>query len=137
MLIVAEIFRACSYISAENLAEILGQDFPRAEIDAIIKEATGGANDRISYSEFLKLWEEKQEASREQMIQELAYIEAETNSVASIDFDGGNEARADFIGKKIQASAKSAMAEANGNDAKHVGFAEGHVVIPTHKEAVI
>jgi len=43
------------YISAQNLFEILGEDFPREEIDAIIAEATGGKSNKISYAEFLKL----------------------------------------------------------------------------------
>ena len=125
-----------SYISAENLSEILGDDFPREEIDAIIAEATGGKHDRISYSEFLKLWEEKKETEREKMIQELADIEEDTISIASLDCfdDGVNEARAEFIGKKIASSAKDALADSDG--VKHVGFTEGHVVIP-HKEAVV
>ena len=52
------------FISAENLHEILGDDFSREEIDGIISEATGGKHDKISYSEFLKLWEEKKENER-------------------------------------------------------------------------
>lgn len=124
------------FISADNLSELLGSDFPREEIDGIIAEATGGANDRISYSEFLKLWEEKKENEREKMIQTLVDIEEDTNSVASLDFDGASAARAQFIGNKISASAKSAKSESNSDGYKHVEFTEGHVVIP-HKEAVV
>ena len=130
------------YISADNLSEILGKDFPRAEIDAIIAEATGGKHNKISYAEFLKLWEVKKEAEREQMIQELTEVDEDNNSVSSLDYlsEGGTtEARAMFIGNKISASAKSAKAESKNSDregSRHVGFEEGVEYIP-HQEAVV
>ena len=60
------------YISAENLREILGNDFPEEEIDAIIKEASKHGS--ISYSEFLALWEEQAEKKREEIVQEITVL---------------------------------------------------------------
>lgn len=51
-------------ISADNLVEILGQDFPREEIDEIIAEADLTKDNQISYAEFLALWEDKHEQER-------------------------------------------------------------------------
>ncbi|CAB9524981.1 MAP kinase-activated protein kinase 2 (Fragment) [Seminavis robusta] len=125
------------YISAANLKEILGDGFESNEIDDIIKEATGGKHDKISYSEFLKLWEEKKENEREQMIQELTDMEAENKSVSSLDFEDEAEARAEFLGKKISSSAKLVMSETpsrvGSGGSKHVGFEEGVVLIPTQE----
>jgi hypothetical protein len=53
------------YIDAENLAEILGKDFPKEEIDGIIQEVVLTKDKRISYSEFLALWENKHEQDRD------------------------------------------------------------------------
>eukprot|EP00980_Cylindrotheca_fusiformis_P002965 scaffold683_cov124-Cylindrotheca_fusiformis.AAC.34 len=53
------------YISAENLGEILGQDFPADEINSIIREADITKDGRISYAEFLSLWETKNEKTRD------------------------------------------------------------------------
>ena len=126
-----------SYISAENLFEILGGDFPREEIKAIIAEATGGKNEKISYAEFLKLWEEKKENDREQMIIELVKDEEDNVSVASLE---STEARASFIGKKIASSAKVAKVESLGSDGSrgslHVGFEDSVDVIPTNSAVV-
>lgn len=133
-------FAIYSYISAENLFEILGEDFPKEEIDAIIAEATGGKDNKISYAEFLKLWEVKKENEREKLIQELAQADEDNISIASLDLGegGSSEARAIFLGKKISASARSAKTD-SGSDidgSKHVGFDEGVTIIPT-KEADI
>jgi Ca2+-binding EF-hand superfamily protein len=50
------------YIEPENLVEMLGDDFPREEIEAIIKEADLTHDNRISYAEFLALWENKEDS---------------------------------------------------------------------------
>ena len=59
------------YISADNLADLLGKDFSREEIDDIIQEAAITEDNRVSYAEFLALWENKQECSRELALKEL------------------------------------------------------------------
>lgn len=94
------------YISAENLVEMLGKDFPRDEIDAIIKEADLTKDNRISYSEFLALWEDKNEAAREDALRELGDAHScLTESSHSVSLDGNGdvqvaEARASFIQQK-------------------------------------
>jgi len=60
------------YISADNLREILGEDFPKEEIDVIIKEAS--KNGQISYSDFLALWEEQKEKERDEIVQEITVL---------------------------------------------------------------
>eukprot|EP00934_Nitzschia_sp_Nitz4_P009415 Nitzschia sp. Nitz4//scaffold133_size116822//56256//65702//NITZ4_003807-RA/size116822-snap-gene-0.16-mRNA-1//-1//CDS//3329535396//9405//frame0 len=70
------------YISAENLIEILGNDIPQNEINAIIAEADLTKDNRISYSEFLALWETKQEAEKEATLR-LIGADIETNGSVS------------------------------------------------------
>lgn len=133
------------YISADNLFEILGGDFPLEEINGIIAEATGGKSDKISYDEFLKLWEVKQEATREKMIQELVAVDDDNDSVATLEYGAGStEARATFIGKKIASSAKivkvGSSGEIGSEGSRHVGFDEGVKVIegrPPHRQASV
>ena len=101
------------YISAENLSEMLGKDFPQDEIDAIIQEADLTKDNRISYSEFLALWEDKNEAAREDALRELGdTVSNFTESSRSISMEGASssdlgdsrhaaaEARASFIQQK-------------------------------------
>lgn len=52
------------YITAEDLIGILGQNFPRDEINAIIAEADLTEDRSVSYSEFLALWGNQQELSK-------------------------------------------------------------------------
>ncbi|KAG7355129.1 serine:threonine protein kinase [Nitzschia inconspicua] len=59
------------FISAENLAELLGDDFPKDEIAEIIKEADIGGDGKVSYAEFLSLWEQKHEEERANALQML------------------------------------------------------------------
>ncbi len=61
-------------ISANNLAEILGENFPRDEIDAIIAEANVTNDNQISYAEFLSLWEDRYEQDR---IEHLRLLDSE------------------------------------------------------------
>jgi hypothetical protein len=51
--------------SSENLREILGPQFPQERINQIIKEADLTEDNRISYPEFLALWEDKEESEVE------------------------------------------------------------------------
>ena len=45
-------------VRLENLRDLLGNDIPQERINAIIKEADLTEDNRISYPEFLALWEE-------------------------------------------------------------------------------
>jgi Ca2+-binding EF-hand superfamily protein len=53
------------YITAANLKAILGDEFPDEEINAIIKEADLTLDGRISYAEFLALWEDRNEVPQD------------------------------------------------------------------------
>jgi len=88
------------YITAENLIEILGQDVPRDQIDAIIEEADLNHDNRVSYSEFLTLWEDTQEIDKDENMQGLS---SELSSI-SLESDGSNTeeymAHAEFLKEK-------------------------------------
>ena len=139
------------YISAANLKEILGDDFPEEEIDVIIKEAS--KNGKISYSEFLALWEEEQEKKHEEIIQEITVLnDNRLNSDVSVvsnlsaddvGSDAGDElgsdflARSNFIEKKNLSERKiselttdftESERKSNG---KHVMFQEKNETIPS------
>ena len=58
------------HITAENLVDILGQEFPRDEINAIIAEADLYKTNRVSYSEFLALWEDDDQDEADKNINE-------------------------------------------------------------------
>jgi hypothetical protein len=108
------------FISAENLAEILGQDFPIEEINSIIQEADKTKDNLISYGEFLALWETKNEQARDEQLKllgcskSMADFEILSNSgskvsisesLASSDLEKeASEKRASFIrGKHVGA----------------------------------
>ena len=126
------------YISAENLAELLGEEFPRDEIDEIIKEADLTKDNRISYSEFLALWEQKHEEERAQALQLLGDpTHTSTISLFSELSPGGSvgdsfdeqeaaKARASFVLEK-----HTSPTAANN---KHVGFEDTVIAIESdHK----
>ena len=99
------------FISAENLREILGNDFPKEEIDAIIKEASN--NGSISYSDFLALWEVQEERKREEIVQEITVLnknptqlmahqasdESVVSTLSSDASDAGESGGIDFLAR--------------------------------------
>lgn len=124
------------FISAHNLREILGPEFPEDEIDAIIAEANS-VDGKISYSDFLALWEEKNENERGKVIQDLMDVENDTCSVGSEENFEESVARIGFLEKKMVSNSKSARISAAASDdscdgSRHVGFQEGVVIIPSH-----
>ena len=136
------------FISAENLKALLGNDFPEDEIDAIIQEAGPTKEGKISYSEFLALWEDKNETKHLQDIHEIRELagkhESERSSLFSTSEEGEDEeedpvdvaARANFLEEKRHSERKSSESEVNveasgGDGHKHVGFREDVHTIPT------
>ena len=118
------------YISAANLRELLGADFPKEEIDAIIKEADQTMDGKISYSEFLALWEDKNETRHQKHIDDIrelaeTYQESDRSSllcssddaatsdgVSDDDDDDGPEvlsARANFLEEKRLSERKATV----------------------------
>jgi EF-hand domain pair len=71
------------YISVENLSEILGEDYPKAEIEAIIKEAASDNDGQISYAEFLALWEDRKGQERDKVIKEITVLNRNNGSDCS------------------------------------------------------
>lgn len=59
------------FISKENLREFLGDDLPQDEIDEIIAEVDDNNDAKISYPEFLALWEDKNEEKRDFLMEDL------------------------------------------------------------------
>lgn len=143
------------YISADNLAELLGKDFPRDEIDEIIRESNLSRSDQISYSEFLALWEQNDEKDRVAALQRLrdqsrtfsaqsmATTSSSTSSHAPLT-DGHN---GNYVGMDISLSLRSSdeVGAANGRtpylkdkpsqESKHVGFGETIIAIEPDKTA--
>lgn len=112
------------FISAENLLEILGDDFDKSEIEAIIGEVDPNHDGKISYSEFLALWEERSDRLEDGFASEINEIKIPTNkwdserSVSVSDLSATAEdvspsskethmvARANFINQKKTAEAR-------------------------------
>jgi hypothetical protein len=129
------------YISADNLRELLGSDIPQEEINAIIKEADRNKDNRISYAEFLALWEDKHEEKRESMIEDLRDHRASLTSVSedfkssyrgdlTDDSDSENHtlARANYIeGKQLSERKVSKFSEVGAEDMKHMLYDESNV----------
>jgi len=57
------------YISLHNLRSILGNEIPQADLDRIIEEADCDDDKKISYDEFLALWDVDQERQRDNALQ--------------------------------------------------------------------
>lgn len=130
------------YISADNLLELLGDDFPKEEIDEIIKEASTENEGKISYDEFLALWTDHNEQQREEVIKEITVLKRATDSDRSLanlsilsgedeseDSGHGNSniiSRATFIGGKKMSERKVSGEE----EGKHVAFKKAVTTIP-------
>lgn len=142
------------YISADNLREILGEDFPKDEIEMIIKEAS--KNGQISYSDFLALWEEQEEKKRDEIVQEITVLnqnretmapESDLSVLSNVSSDhsdvgasGGGDflARSNFIeGKNLSERRIAELAdfelkpERQAGSGRHVMFADAPVTIPS------
>jgi len=120
------------YISAENLAEMLGDEFPNKEIDEIIKEADLTKDHRISYPEFLALWESHSEDKRNHLYKD---IQPSLTSISSL---GGDTDSEDF--QLSYRSVKSDMEEEDlveSNILARANFIEGeHVSERKHKKVL-
>ena len=136
------------YISAENLKALLGNDFPKEEIDAIIKEADLTKDGKISYSEFLALWEDKNETKYAENVADIRALadkfDSEHSSVisdqVSEDDDGAEVAsRANFLEEKRLSERKATAGDVvdsgkkheETQGSKHVGFRDDVSTIPS------
>lgn len=127
------------YIDADNLLEMLGEEFPKDEIHAIIDEADITRDNRISYSEFLALWEEKNEQRRESLFEEIQVptssssmhsvmsavteeseidTSGSSNSLEEVEYNASTDtesaiARANFVEEKLSSVRKANILEAD------------------------
>jgi Ca2+-binding EF-hand superfamily protein len=129
-------------ISAENLVEILGKDFPREEINEIIAEADLTKDNHISYAEFLALWEDKHEQGRVQQLRLLG-VEVLTGVVSnpemnsfrgsSIDLystdDSSHHDESESAEVLESAEARATFILEKYDTGKHVGFTDAVVAI--------
>jgi hypothetical protein len=106
------------YISAENLAEMLGSDFPKEEIDAIIQEADLTKDNQVSYAEFLALWETKHEKERENALRQLDDGPTRVESTGSLY--GLNLTERVEIGEARASFIQAKHCTATETNAKHV-----------------
>jgi hypothetical protein len=118
------------YISAENLKEMLGAEFPENEIDAIIKEVDLTRDGKISYSEFLAMWEISHEEKRSEEIMAIRNLLHQTDSdrsgASAASSDEDVISRANFLDAKFHADAKT---EETAQIEKHVEFKDDTVLI--------
>jgi hypothetical protein len=113
------------YIDAANLAEMLGHDFPKEEIDSIIQEADLTKDNRISYSEFLALWETKHEIERHEQLLELGDPRISFEMDMNMKSSGS---MGSLSGEDVAADAEAAIARAGFIQAKHKSGHVKHVV---------
>ena len=59
------------YITAANLTDMLGTEVPKSYLDSIIDEADIKKDKRVSYEEFLALWDEGEDVKREQTVEDV------------------------------------------------------------------
>ena len=64
----------------ENIRGILGEDFPKSEIDAIIKESDVNKDGRISYFEFLSQWQDQKEEKRQEELFHISNLQKTLSS---------------------------------------------------------
>jgi hypothetical protein len=106
------------YISAENLAEMLGSDFPKEEIDAIIREAGLTKDNQVSYAEFLALWETRHDQERADALRQLGDGPSRSESTGSL-YDLNLTERVE-IGEARASFLQAKHCTATDNNAKHV-----------------
>ena len=93
------------YITVQNLREMLGDDFPEAEIDEIIKESDITKDGKISYVEFLAQWQDHKEAQRQDMVLDISSMQmreslhGDTGSTADSSEDGHDFSGEDAFAK--------------------------------------
>jgi hypothetical protein len=110
------------YIDAANLAEMLGHDFPKEEIEAIIQEADLSKDNRITYSDFLTLWETKHETERQEQLMTLG------DPRISFEMDMNMCVNGSFLGEDIADDVQAAVARASFIQAKHKPEHDKHVI---------
>jgi hypothetical protein len=135
------------YITTDNLRELLGDEIAEEEINAIIKEADLTNDNRISYPEFLALWEDKNEEKRESMIVDLRQHSASLNSDADhwissyrqeLNDDSISEnqtlARANYIeGKQLSERKSCKLSHLSAKDIMQLLYTEDEVIIDSPK----
>jgi hypothetical protein len=136
------------YISAENLAELLGSDFPRDEIDEILRESNLSRSNQVSYTEFLALWEQKHEEDRSEALRMLgdqpntysSQSMLSASSVSNYSLSSGGPKGCDGIGMSLSidsaeeldaAKARASFLKSKHNqESKHImGFGETFIEI--------
>lgn len=88
-------------ITAENLIEILGKSVPREEIDEIIAEADTANDMRISYSEFLALWQNKHEVESGGKLKVLGSELSNLSAESGASKTEASEAHSSFLKEKL------------------------------------
>lgn len=87
-------------ITAENLVEILGKSVPRDEIDAIIAEADVANDNRVSYSDFLALWQDQRGFDKGENLKVLGSELSSISVEPGISKTEASDAQASFLKAK-------------------------------------
>lgn len=112
------------FISAENLAEILGKDFPAEEINKIIQEVDLTKDNHVSYAEFLALWETKNEQARDEQLKLLGH----TSRLSEFEMLSNFGSRLSLDGSGGSIDLEAAQKRASFIMGKHIGPREVQVV---------
>mmetsp|Transcript_6011 Transcript_6011/g.12591 ORF Transcript_6011/g.12591 Transcript_6011/m.12591 type:complete len:729 (-) Transcript_6011:177-2363(-) len=105
------------FISTKNLREILGKDFPLQDIDFIVDEADITGDGRISYEEFLCLFDKQEEERRVEALR-LVSARRTRNSVVSLPATAGYSSPS----TPINLSERSYVSECDGGGGAPVTF---------------
>ena len=68
------------FITEQNLRDMLGDEFPESEIDAIIKESDLTQDGKVSYMEFLAQWQDHKETRRQEMVLDISNLRMRDSS---------------------------------------------------------
>lgn len=71
------------YITAESLSSMLGEELPRDDVDDIIREAAPDNNGKVSFQEFLALWEDPDEINEYEIIRGIIIGDSERSANVS------------------------------------------------------
>uniref|UniRef100_A0A7S4RS13 EF-hand domain-containing protein n=2 Tax=Ditylum brightwellii TaxID=49249 RepID=A0A7S4RS13_9STRA len=77
------------YISLTNLRQILGQHVSKSELQSIIAECDLTKDNKISYEEFLALWDQHHDEQRQECLQRLTSQKSKSSSFGS-SYSRGN-----------------------------------------------
>lgn len=120
------------FISAANLKELLGNEFSDLDIDEIIQEVDFEKDGKVSYNEFLALWENQSEAKRDEVMKDIEFIESPFESDHSADSTKSDLSSDEIVSRAtfIERKRTSVLQRQVTPGEKHVFFKQSVTTIP-------